>query len=292
MKKRYFIGGAWPYANNSLHVGHLAALLPADVLARYGRMRGYDVIYVSGSDTHGTPITERAKREGVTPASIAERYHAEFVRDFESMGFSYDLYTATYADAHKAGVQDVFRSIQKNGWFYEKTEEQDYCEHCQKFVSDREIEGRCPFCGKITRGDQCEFCNASFDSDVLTEKRCRACGNPTALRTNKHLMFALSKFQKPLEDFAEKMAPHWRLNAVNETRKYLTQGLPDRAATRDLDWGIEVPIPGYESKRIYVWFDAVLGYMTAGRAVAESRGIDFDEDKVESNRCDGRQTYL
>ena len=277
MKKRYFIGGAWPYANNSLHVGHLAALLPGDVIARYGRLKGYDVIYVSGTDSHGTPITERAKREGVSPASIAEHYHEEFVRDFNALDFSYDKYTATFTDYHKKGVQDIFRLIDKNGYLYEKTEEQDYCEKCGKFVSDREIEGKCPVCGKITRGDQCEFCMASFDSTALTEKRCRTCGTPTSTRTNKHLMFALSKFQKPIEDFVAEMSPNWRLNAVNETKKYLTQGLPDRAATRDLDWGIEVPVPGYDSKRIYVWFEAVLGYMTTGKWVAEQRGIDFDE---------------
>lgn len=277
MKKRYFIGGAWPYANNSLHVGHLAALLPGDVIARFGRLNDYDVIYVSGTDSHGTPITERAKREKVTPASIAERYHEEFVKAFESLDFSYDKYTATFTDYHKKGVQDIFRKIEQNGYLYETTEEQDYCEVCGKFVSDREIEGKCPVCGKETRGDQCEFCNASFDSKAMSDKHCRTCHTATTTRMNKHLMFALSKFQQPIEAFSEKMAPNWRLNAVNETKKYLTQGLPDRAATRDLDWGIEVPMSGYESKRIYVWFEAVLGYMTTGRWVAEQRGIDFDE---------------
>ncbi|MBO4355655.1 MAG: methionine--tRNA ligase [Clostridia bacterium] len=276
-EKRYFIGGAWPYANNSLHVGHLAALLPGDIIARYGRLKGYDVIYVSGTDSHGTPITERAKRENVSPASIAEKYHAEFTRDFNDMMFSYDKYTATFTDYHKAGVQEIFRIIEKNGYFYEKTEDQDYCETCGKFVSDREIEGICPVCGKLTRGDQCEFCMASFDSGELKEKRCRTCKNPTSMRENKHLMFALSRFQDRIEEFTEKMAPNWRLNAVNETKKYLAQGLPDRAATRDLTWGVEVPVEGYENKRVYVWFEAVLGYMTAGKWVAEQRGIDFDE---------------
>ena len=281
MKKRFFIGGAWPYANNSLHVGHLAALLPGDVLARFGRLCDYDVIYVSGTDSHGTPITERAKREKVTPASIAEQYHAEFTRDFEALGFTYDKYTATFTDYHKKGVQDILRKIRANGYLYETTEEQDFCETCGKFVSDREIEGNCPVCGKLTRGDQCEFCNASFDSKMMTEKRCRTCSNATTTRMNKHLMFALSKFQKDVEEFTEKMAPNWRLNAVNETRKYLQQGLPDRAATRDLDWGVEVPVEGYESKRIYVWFEAVLGYMTTGKWVAEQRGIDFNEYMTE-----------
>ena len=277
MKKRYFIGGAWPYANNSLHVGHLAALLPGDVIARFGRMNGWEVIYVSGSDTHGTPITERAKREKVTPASIAERYHKEFVADFNDMLFSYDLYTATYTDYHMNLVREYFKKIEEHGYLYETTEEQDYCESCGQFLSDREVEGRCPVCKKITRGDQCEFCMASFDSNALTEKRCRTCGSTPSRKKNKHLVFALSKFQKPIEEFSEKMAPNWRWNAVNETKKYLSHGLPDRVATRDLSWGIEVPKDGYESKRVYVWIEAVLGYMTAGTAVAEKKGIDFNE---------------
>ena len=274
--KRYLIGGAWPYANNSLHVGHLAALLPGDVIARFGRMNGYEVVYVSGSDTHGTPITERAKREGVTPASIAERYHEEFVRDFNDLLFSYDKYTATFTDYHKKTVQEFFEKIDKNGYIYEITEEQDYCENCGQFLSDREIEGTCPVCGKRTRGDQCEHCMASFDSGALTDKICRTCKKVPSTRTNKHLMFALSKFQKKIEDFSEEMAPHWRWNAVNETKKYLEQGLPDRAATRDLNWGIEVPREGYESKRIYVWIEAVLGYMTTAKWVTEQRGEDFN----------------
>ena len=210
MKKRYFIGGAWPYANNLLHVGHLAALLPGDVIARFGRMNGYEVIYVSGTDSHGTPITERAKKENVTPASIAERYHEEFTRDFNDMLFTYDKYTATFTDYHKKTVQEYLGLIEKNGYLYETTEEQDYCETCGQFLSDREIEGKCPVCGERTRGDQCDHCMASFDSGELTEKKCRACGNTPSTRTNRHLMFALSKFQKPIEDFAEKMAPNWR----------------------------------------------------------------------------------
>ncbi len=277
MNKRYFIGGAWPYANNSLHVGHLAALLPGDVIARFGRMNKWEVIYVSGTDSHGTPITERAKREKVTPASIAQKYHEEFTRDFSDMLFSYDKYSVTYSPEHKALVQEYFKKIEQNGYIYETTNEQDYCENCKQFLSDREVEGKCPVCGKVTRGDQCEFCMASFDSDALTEKRCRTCGAPPSKRINKHLMFALSRFQKPIEDFTLKMASNWRWNAVNETKKYLLQGLPDRAATRDLTWGVEVPKEGYESKRIYVWIEAVLGYMSAGTLAAKSKGIDFKE---------------
>jgi len=193
------------------------------------------------------------------------------------MLFSYARYTATFADWHKKTVQEYFRKIDENGYIYETTEEQDYCETCGQFLSDREIEGTCPVCGKRTRGDQCEHCMASFDSSALTDKICRTCGGVPSKRINRHLMFALSRFQSRIEEFAAKNAPNWRWNAVNETKKYLEQGLPDRAATRDLTWGIEVPREGYENKRIYVWIEAVLGYMTTGKWVAEQRGIDFDE---------------
>ena len=167
--------------------------------------------------------------------------------------------------------------IEKNGYLYETTEGQDYCEECGKFLSDRELEGKCPDCGKVTRGDQCEFCMATFDADKMTDKVCRTCKKATVQRTNKHLMFRLSAFQKGIEEFAEKHGKEWRWNAVNETRKYLDQGLPDRAVTRDLDWGVEVPLPGYETKRVYVWFEAVLGYLTTCKKVCEERGIDFKE---------------
>lgn len=277
MTKRVLIGTAWPYANNHLHVGHLAALLPSDVLARFSRMMGYETIMVSGSDMHGTPITERAKKEGVSPAEIAGTYHAEFCDNFNKMLFTFDLYTNTDTDYHKSTVQEFLRMIEKNGYLYETTEGQDYCEECGKFLSDRELEGKCPDCGKVTRGDQCEYCMATFDADKMTDKVCRTCKKATVQRTNKHLMFRLSAFQKGIEEFAEKHGSDWRWNAVNETKKYLDQGLPDRAVTRDLDWGVEVPLPGYETKRVYVWFEAVLGYLTTCKRVCEERGIDFNE---------------
>ena len=277
MKKRVLIGIAWPYANNNLHVGHLAALLPGDVLARYSRLKGYETIMVSGSDMHGTPITERARKEGVSPADIAGTYHAEFVDNFEKLCFTYDLYTNTDTDYHKSTVQDFLRTIDQNGYLYETTEPQDYCEECGKFLSDREIEGKCPVCGKVTRGDQCEFCMATFDADKMTDKICRICKKPTTTRTNKHLMFRLSAFQDALTAFANENGEKWRWNANNETKKYLDQGLPDRAVTRDLDWGVEVPLPGYDTKRVYVWFEAVLGYLTACKKVCEEKGISFEE---------------
>lgn len=147
MKKNILIGGAWPYANNSLHVGHLAALLPGDVIARYYRLKGDNVVYVSGTDSHGTPITVRAKKEGIDPKEIALKYHNEFVKNFNDLDFSYDLYTSTMSDYHKTHVQKYLKIIDQNGFIYKKTEEQDYCPKCQTFLSDREIIGICPHCG-------------------------------------------------------------------------------------------------------------------------------------------------
>ena len=277
MAERYLVGIAWPYANNSLHVGHLAALLPGDVIARYGRLKGCEVIMVSGSDMHGTPITERAKREGTSPRNIAMQYHEEFSRDFRDLLFSFDLYTNTDTDWHKEGVKEYFRQIDKSGWFFETNSPQDFCETCNSFLSDREIEGDCPVCGKTTRGDQCDHCMAQFDSDKLKNKRCRTCHNTPSTRVNRHLMFKLSAFQSALEEYFAKAGDAWRLNAVNETKKYLTQGLPDRAVSRDLEWGVEIPREGYENKRVYVWFEAVLGYLTSAEWVCKEKGISYED---------------
>jgi methionyl-tRNA synthetase len=277
MSKDIFIGGAWPYANNSLHVGHLAALLPADVIARYYRGNGDNVIYVSGTDSHGTPITIRAKSENVNPADIASYYHKEFSKNFEDLDFSYDLYTSTTTDDHKKKVQDYFKIILDNGYIYEKEEEQDYCDNCHEFLSDREIVGICPHCGGEAKGDQCDKCLLTLTPKEILDKHCKTCGSTTVLRMNKHLYFKLSAFQQIITDLINKNSNKWRKNAVNESRKYLDMGLIDRAATRQLNWGVDVPVAGYEDKKVYVWIEAVLGYLTAGFKVAESRGIDFDK---------------
>lgn len=277
MAKRIFIGGAWPYANYNMHVGHLAALIPGDVIARYYRQHGDQVLYVSGTDSHGTPITERARKEGIEPSVIAHQYHEQDVRDFLDLGFSYDNYGATFMDWHKKGVQAIFSTIYKHGYLYGKVSDQVYCEKCDKFLSDREIGGICPICGKKSKGDQCDFCLSTFNPSELHDKHCLVCGNKTVSRPNHELVFALSKFQTQIKEFFEKNKSEWRTNAVNETDKYLKQGLPDRDATRSLSWGIDVPFDGYQDKCIYVWFEAVLGYLTSGRYAAEQKGINFDE---------------
>lgn len=274
---KIFICGAWPYANNSLHVGHLAALLPGDVLARFFRQNGDEVIYVSGSDCHGTPITLRANKLGVDPSYIAGHYAKEFEKNFSDLDFSYDNYSATMSDYHKKGVKEILLKINENGYIYEKEENLDFCEKCGKFVSDREITGICPVCGSIATGDQCDNCLTALTPDMILDKKCKTCGSATTLKKDKNLFFRLTAFEKDLDDNINKNCDSWRTTAINESRKYIKSGLRDRSLTRNLNWGVEVPFKGYEDKRIYVWFEAVLGYFTAGRQVAEQKGIDFDE---------------
>lgn len=283
MNRDVFIGGAWPYANYFMHIGHLAALLPGDVLARYFRGNGDNVIYVSGTDSHGTPITQRAIQEKVTSEEIAKRYHKAFINSFTSMNFEYDLYTATFTEEHKKLVKEYFLKLIKNGYIYEKTIKQDYCEKCSKFLSDREIVGVCPKCGGKASGEQCDDCLTTLNADEVKDKHCKECGEETTLKENKHLYFKLSAFQKQIEDLINSSENTWRKQAVGESRKFLNNGLIDRAATRQLEWGIEVPVKGYEDKRIYVWIEAVLGYLTTGKRVAEARGINFEKFMSKDN---------
>lgn len=282
-KRDIFIGGAWPYANYFLHVGHLAALLPGDLLAKYYRGKGDNVIYVSGSDCHGTPITERAKKEGVDPYQIAEYYHTEFAKTFDRLGFEYDEYSTTMSEHHKEYVKEKFKKMIENGYIYEKEVEQDYCDECKTFLSDREIEGICPHCGGKSTGDQCDKCGASLDSTEVLDKHCKKCHSKTILKNNKHLYFRLTEFENGLQELINKNKLTWRKNALGEAQKYIDMGLVDRAATRQLDWGVEVPVEGYEDKRIYVWIEAVLGYLSVGEEVAKSRGIDFDKFLSDDN---------
>lgn len=282
-KRDIFIGGAWPYANYFLHVGHLAALLPGDLLAKYYRGKGDNVIYVSGSDCHGTPITERAKKEGVEPYQIAEYYHTEFAKTFDRLGFEYDEYSTTMSEHHKEYVKEKFKKMIENGYIYEKEVEQDYCDECKTFLSDREIEGICPHCGGKSTGDQCDKCGASLDSTEVLDKHCKKCHSKTILKNNKHLYFKLTEFENGLQELINKNKLTWRKNALGEAQKYIDMGLVDRAATRQLDWGVDVPVEGYEDKRIYVWIEAVLGYLSVGEKVAKSRGIDFDKFLSDDN---------
>ncbi|MEF3304111.1 methionine--tRNA ligase [Paenibacillus sp. GYB003] len=266
-----FIGGAWPYANGSLHLGRLASLLPGDVLARYFRAKGDDVLYVSGSDCHGTPVAVQASQEGVHPGRIADRYHREFADCFRRLGFSYDLYTRTDQPFHHQVVQELFSKLLENGMLYKQTVLQTYCETDRRFLPDRYVEGTCPVCGSRARGDQCDYCSTLLDPADLTDRTCKLCGSAPVERPTEHFVFALSRFQEELADYARKSAG-WRENAVHLTRRYLEEGLRDRAATRDLTWGVDVPVEGFEGKKIYVWIEAVAGYLSASKQWAEETG--------------------
>ncbi|MCQ6561382.1 methionine--tRNA ligase [Paenibacillus mendelii] len=270
-----FIGGAWPYANGSLHLGRLASLLPGDVLARYYRAKGEQVLYVSGSDCHGTPVAVQAIQEGVNPGDIADRYHQEFAECFKQLGFSYDLYTRTDQPYHHQVVQELFLKLLGNGYLYKQTNQQTFCETDQRFLPDRYVEGKCPVCGNRARGDQCDYCGNLLDPADLAEKICKLCGNAPVERPTEHYYLALSRFQAELATYAGE-AEGWRDNAVQLTGRYLEEGLLDRAATRDLLWGVDVPVEGFEDKKIYVWIEAVSGYLSASRQWAAETGGDWE----------------
>ena len=277
MSKNILIGGAWPYANSDMHLGHVAGLISGGILARYFRLKGYNVMYVSGTDCHGTPITERAKKEKKNPREIAEYYHERDKETLEKFRFSYDLYTKTETDFHKKAVMEMFKKMYDNGYIYEKEEPQAFCEHCNKFLSDRELQIVCPKCGQTTKAEQCDNCQYVPTIQDMKDGICLECGSKVVLKNNKNLYLELSKFQNQIEQYVKENNSLWRVNARNETDKYLKQGLVDRAVTRDLDWGVEIPVPGYESKRMYVWIEAVLGYITATMKRCEETGQNWEE---------------
>ena len=270
-----FIGGAWPYANGSLHIGHLAALLPGDVLARYFRQKGHPVLYVSGSDCHGTPIAVRARQEHCRPEEIASHYHQEFDQIFRDLGFSYDCYSRTDLNEHATLVQDVFRILLEKDLLVEKQASQVYCPGCSQFLPDRYVIGTCPHCGAPSRGDQCDACTSLLEAVDLIDKHCQQCGSLTTERISSHFYLRLSIFQDFLTDQLTRNGRGYRQNARHETARYLREGLPDRAVTRDMDWGVQVPLTGYEHKRIYVWIDAVLGYLSASQRWSQLSGKDW-----------------
>jgi len=270
MREKIFIGVAWPYANGSLHLGHIAGCyLPADIFARYSRMNDKDVLMVSGSDEHGTPITITAEKENKTPQEFVDKFNNEHTQNMKQMGISFDLFTRTTTKNHYNIVSDIFLTLYKKKYIYKKSVEAFYCNSCNRFLPDRYIEGTCPHCGcQNARGDQCDECGKLIDPEELTEVKCKICGNKPEIKTSNHLFFALSKFEKKLLDWI-KDKNHWKSSVLKFTHNWLKDGLKDRAITRDISWGIKVPVKGFDDKRIYVWFDAVSGYYTASVEWAE-----------------------
>jgi methionyl-tRNA synthetase len=273
MSERILVCVAWPYANGSLHVGQIAgANLPADIFARYHRLKGNDIIMVSGSDAHGTPTAIRAEQEGKTPKEIADFFQQEFLDCWERLGISFDLYTTTDTENHAAVAQDIFLRLVEKGYLRKQTVSQAYCPNCQRFLPDRYVEGTCPHCASPrARGDQCEACGKLLDTKELVGPRCRTCGTPALFRDSEQFFLRLPAFRDRILEWIKKQT-HWRPNVLNFTTRFLEEGLIDRAMTRDLDWGIRVPIEGFEDKRIYVWFEAVIGYLAATKEWASLQG--------------------
>ena len=275
--ERLLIGVAWPYANGPIHVGHVAGCyLPPDIFARYHRMKGDEVLMVSGSDQHGTPITITADKEGVQPSEIAERFHEINSRALEQLGISFDLFFKTSHENHKVVVHDVFNKLLEQDLIYKQIMESYFCNDCQKFLPDRYVEGECPHCGyESARGDQCDDCGRTLDPVELIAPKCKLCGSYPEIRETEHFFFKLSEFQDKLLDYSADK-DHWRHNTKNFTRNWLASGLRDRAITRDIKWGVEIPLDGYDEKRIYVWFEAVIGYLSTSKEWARRNG---DENK-------------
>jgi methionyl-tRNA synthetase len=280
MSERIFIAVAWPYANGPLHLGHIAgANLPADIFARYHRLKGNEVLMVSGSDQHGTPITIRAEQEGKKPGEIAAQYHQEFLDSWQRLGISFDLFTSTSTANHTQVSQDIFLTLLNKGYIYKATVSQPYCPQCKRFLPDRYVEGTCPYCqAPGARGDQCDDCGKTLNPEDLLAPRCRLCGTTPQFRDSEHFFLKLSAFQNRLSAWASKQS-QWRPNVYNLTQRYLKEGLRDRAITRDIEWGVPVPVDGFENKRIYVWFEAVIGYLSATKEWAKSSG---DEERWRS----------
>jgi len=275
LSERIFIGVAWPYANGPLHLGHIAgAYLPADIFARYHRLKGNKVLMVSGSDQHGAPITIRAEQESTTPQEVVDKYHHQFVDCWKKLGISFDLFTTTSTPNHTQVTHDIFLTLLNKDYVYKDKMLQAYCPKCQRFLPDRYLEGTCPNCGFTkARGDECDECGKPLNPGELKDLRCYLCSTPPRFESSEHFFLRLSSFQEKLAGWIKEQT-HWRRNVLSTTWKFLDEGLKDRAVTRDLDWGVIVPQSGFERKRIYVWFEAVIGYLSASKEWAKLQEDD------------------
>jgi methionyl-tRNA synthetase len=264
LPEKVLVTSAWPYINVIPHLGNLVgSALSADVTARYYRLRGDDVLFVSGSDTHGTPIEVEALRRGISPKELTQRNHAQVLELFKKWNISYDNYTYTESSVHKDFVQKTLLEIQKNGYIFEQDTQMLYCEHDQRFLPDRFVEGKCPHCNaEKARGDQCDICGKLLDTTSIVEPYCIICKNKPAVKTTKHWYIDLTKLAEPLNEYI-KSNQQLPANVKNFSLNWIKEGLKPRAVTRDIDWGIPAPFKNAENKTIYVWIDAVLGYISA-----------------------------
>jgi methionyl-tRNA synthetase len=271
--EKVLVTSAWPYINVTPHIGNLVgSILSADVVARYYRLKGEDVVMVSGSDEHGTPIEVEAIRLGISPKELTDRNHAKASELFKRWGISFDNYTRTESPVHKEFVREHLTKIYKNGYIFNQETQMLYCENCNRFLPDRFVEGKCPYCGyERARGDQCDTCGRLLETTLLIEPYCVICKGKPIVKTSKHWYIDLSQFSQKLSKYLEdnKQLPS---NAKNFSLSLIKEGLKPRAVTRDVEWGIPAPFPGAEDKTIYVWVEAVLGYVSATIEYFRNRG--------------------
>ncbi len=274
-KERILVTSALPYANGPLHIGHaIGAYIPADVYVRYHRLKGNDVVYISGTDEHGTPIAVTADNEGITPQEVVDKYYKIIKKAFYDLGISFDNFSRTSRKEHHRLSQEFFLNIMKNGFIYKKIVERPYCTKCRRFLPDRYVRGICPFCGaNDQRGDQCEICGKQLEPHELKKYYCTICRGKPVMKKTEHWFFRLSAFADRLEKWIYKNK-HWPDNARNFSLGWLKEGLKDRAITRDLDWGVPLPVEGSEGKVLYVWFDAPIGYISSTIEWARNKGDD------------------
>lgn len=273
--KRFTVTTALPYANGPIHIGHMAGVyIPADIYCRYLRMMGEEVLFIGGSDEHGVPVTIRAKKEGCTPQDVVDRYHNIIKKSFEEFGTSFDIYSRTTSDIHQKTASDFFLKLYNEGKFIEQTSKQYYDEQEQTFLADRYITGTCPICGnEHAYGDQCESCGSSLNATDLINPKSALSGNVPVLKETKHWFLPLNDYESFLKEWILENHKEWKTNVYGQCKSWLDNGLQPRAVTRDLDWGIKVPLKDAEGKVLYVWFDAPIGYI--------SNTIEYDKDNWE-----------
>ena len=279
--RRTMVTAALPYANGPVHIGHLAGVyVPADIYVRYLRLKGEDVVFVGGSDEHGVPITIKAKKEGVTPQDIVDRYHKIIKESFEGLGISFDVYSRTTSKIHAKTASDFFKKLYDKGEFVEKTTMQYYDEDAHQFLADRYIVGTCPHCGNTRAyGDQCEACGTSLNATDLIDPKSAITGNVPVLRETKHWYLPLDKWEPRLRQWILEEHKEWRPNVYGQCKSWLDLGLQPRAVSRDLDWGVPVPVEGAEGKVLYVWFDAPIGYITNTKELLPDDWEKYWKDK-------------
>ena len=279
LPKRYTITAALPYTNGPVHIGHLAGVyVPADIYARYLRLRGNDVAYICGSDEHGVPFTIKAKKEGITPQQVVDKYHGIIKKSFSDFGISFDNYSRTSARVHHETASEFFTKLYEDGKFIEETNQQLFDKEANQFLADRFVVGTCPKCGfEESYGDQCENCGTSHNATDLINPKSAITGNTPSLKETKHWFLPLEQYQDWLKEWiVEGHANDWKPNVLGQVKSWLDDGLRSRAVTRDLDWGIPVPLKGAEGKVLYVWFDAPIGYISSTKEWAERVGKDWE----------------